>query len=309
MNVQLQFSLQLAAIALVANAAFADIAADFLSVDNSAVPELSGYITQDLSITTDTDWLAGNLFLSLSSGDIYQSAYGNDLAPPSPAIVSFFPEAAFDTYVAGRIADAFSSGGAADLSGNAAATFGVDNLDINWFTTSTDDVGTFTIGRFSFSDDASGAFTLRLDAAESRPLMIEGAVTDGAMSITQAWVEQVTPPLVVEPVLRPPSTPIDYNYSYALDYLTNYLNGDLTYSLPSLWQTPRYFSPLDLGTGRRTLWYSEFTGRLNLYPNEYITLTETLGISLTPIIPEPGTMLLLGCAAACLLRRTRRAIG
>jgi hypothetical protein len=152
--------------------AFAAPSAQFVLVAQEAgFTPPAGFVTQDLVVDTDVDWLAANLIVALSAGSIYQDAIIAGIGPPSSALVSVLPSTRWDTYVMGSggldAGAPSSAGGAVDLGGNPTATFNTSHIDLNWFTTSTNDVGVFSLGRFTFSNDAVGEFVLRLDFLNS----------------------------------------------------------------------------------------------------------------------------------------------
>lgn len=149
------------------------------------------FVTQDLAVTATTDWLAGNLIINLTVGSINQSIFIVGIGPPSAALIGAIPATRWDTYLTGSKGIAggapSSAGGAVDILGTQDGAFNESHIDINWFTTATDDIGSFTLGRFTFSNDAEGDFTLRLDAAPGQSsafLRSDALNSDGPFILT-----------------------------------------------------------------------------------------------------------------------------
>ena len=131
----LRFTPLLLGIAFSASAV-GDVAVNFVSVNNTAAPELAGFVTQDIQVLTTNDWSSSGMVLNLTSGSVYQAANGDDFAPSSLAIQAD-PSLAFDTYVG--ILDDFIigiAGTAGDLGGSGAGWpygFDTQTLDVTWF--------------------------------------------------------------------------------------------------------------------------------------------------------------------------------
>lgn len=165
--------------------AAADMVGTFVPVaEEEGFSPPAGYVTHDLVVSTTTDWLAANLVVRLDGGTFYQDALLAGYGPPSPALVSAVPSVRWDTYVMGpgglSAGAPASAGGAVDLGGSPLATFSDTAIDLNWFTTSATDIGTFSIGRFTLTDDAFGTYELRLDAlGQSAPLYLTGTIVNG----------------------------------------------------------------------------------------------------------------------------------
>jgi hypothetical protein len=165
--------------------AFADLVGTFVPLTSeSGFAPPTGYVTQDLVISTATDWLAANLLVHLDSGSFYQDPLLVGFGPPSPALVAAVPSTRWDTYVTGSGGLAggapASAGGAVDLGGGPVAVFGGSDINLNWFTTSATDIGTFSIGRFTLSEDAVGTYELRLDAlGQTGPTLLSGSISNG----------------------------------------------------------------------------------------------------------------------------------
>src|SRR6185295_18591394 len=108
-----------------------------------------------------TDWLATQLRVVITSGGtpIYQDAGAGVPVPgykgPDPSNFPSIPTLRWDTYVTGSggLAEAFplSAGGAVDIGGITGfpngGSFSNTSINLQWFTTTSTDVGTFKLGR------------------------------------------------------------------------------------------------------------------------------------------------------------------
>jgi len=166
------------------------------SVDNSGAPELSGYVTQDLVFSTETDWLSAQLALALDTGAIYQDPRGGIFSPDTNLLVSH-PTLEFDTYLSGgSLREGVSvAGGAVDMGYGSEAVFSSEMLSAVWYTTSLDDIGSVDLGRISLSGKATGAWAVRITSspAEVGPVLSgEGRIAAGVMiaetvTVTERW--------------------------------------------------------------------------------------------------------------------------
>ena len=149
---------------------------------------LPNHVTQDLQVTTQTDWMASQLLVTLTNGEVYQNAAGGT-GPPNPDLFDAFPGLEFDTHVdpdniAGAAIDL--EGGPADLQ------FDESGLSITWYNTDTDDTGTMNIARVTLSDDAVGTWELLVSANGQDWLVInDGTITCGAMTPESAGDEML----------------------------------------------------------------------------------------------------------------------
>ncbi len=221
---------------------------------------LTGFNTFDLLMTTpDSDWTSAALLLDLSAGSIYQASLGGDGPVPSD-FFSIAPDLEFDTYVGvpgGNIA-----GGAGDIdrSKGSEAELSTSRLSVSFYNTALTDVGTFSIGRVTLSDDAIGAWSLISLTEDRQRVDLVGTVARGQIEIdTEAsaavsWAAYQT------------------TYEYWLLYPPTYEREVIDYSYLL---EPVVFSP-------------------------ELSDTET-----NDILPEPGTVALLGLGGLALLRRCR----
>jgi len=169
------------AILLVAGPASGSVSLSLVPVDNSSA--LSGYVTQDLLISTDSDWTAAALVLELADGTIYQDPAWSSPTEPSPALFPFFPTLEFDTYVHSH--GGFAVGGAGDVGGGA-QTFDGNRLDISWANIGKTDLGQFPIGRFTLSDQAAGQWNVMVvNKAGDVLKLLDGSIVGGVMSLGQ----------------------------------------------------------------------------------------------------------------------------
>lgn len=165
--------------------AVADVAVDFVPIDNSAAPELAGFVTQDIQVLTTNDWSSSGMVLNLTSGSVYQAAGGFDAAPTT-AQVAGNPALAFDTYIGILDGNDGIAGTAGDLGGTGAGwpyVFDTQTLDVTWFNVPTNiagkDYGTTTIGRVSLSADAQGTLAFSISEADKQLATYEFPVVDG----------------------------------------------------------------------------------------------------------------------------------
>jgi hypothetical protein len=166
----------------------ADVAVNFVPVDNSVAPELTGYVTQDIRVLTTHDWSSSGMLLNLTSGSIYQDASaGAGDTPPNPLLFASAPSLEFDTYV-GILDDAIPSiaGTAGDLGGTSAGwpyQFDTAGLDATWFNmpgySVGDDTGISSVGRLSLTDDAQGTLAFSVSEADKELVTYEFPIVNG----------------------------------------------------------------------------------------------------------------------------------
>ena len=174
--------------------ASADVAVNFVPVQNNAAPELAGFVTQDIRVLTTNDWSSSGMVLNLTAGSIYQAAGGAD-TPLASSVMQQFPALAFDTYV-GVVDDNSSgvAGTAGDLGGSTAGwpyQFDTQGLDVTWFNMpgsfSDLDLGVTTIGRLSLSDDAQGMLAFSVSEKDKALAVYEFPVIDGHVIPDQCY--------------------------------------------------------------------------------------------------------------------------
>ena len=167
-------------VAAVTSVAAAYITMEIVEVDNTpGGDDLAGYVTQDIVITTHSDWLTAALIVDVGDGDIYLDEIGG-MQSPNPIFFQFFPSLEFDTYVSNGVLDKpVSTGSAAIIGGPPTQQFDEDHISIGWTTNNTDDVGTLALARITLKDTASGTWAF---LAQARPLghvMASGSVEGG----------------------------------------------------------------------------------------------------------------------------------
>ena len=154
-------------------------------MDNSAVPELAGWGTWDLQVTTDTDWLSAQMVLTVDNpGDIYQDSLGN-VSPlsPNPAFFPIQPSLEFDTYVSnGQLGLPVSVLAAVDF-GEPVVTFDENKLALLWFTDALTDVGTLSLARITLNGEATGTWRIKVTAApQGGPVAdVQGTIVGGEL--------------------------------------------------------------------------------------------------------------------------------
>jgi len=169
--------------------ASATIVGTFVPVlQDAATTPPAGFVAQDLSVTTDTDWTQAELVVNLTTGNFNQVDFfgtnGNG-EPPSAGTIAAVPGLRWDTYLTGwgALQTWSSAGGAVDIGGSA-ATFNTTKIDKQWFTTDTSDIGTSTLGRFVASTNASGSWKLLLSSATGT-FSLNGQVANGVFVVPE----------------------------------------------------------------------------------------------------------------------------
>jgi hypothetical protein len=150
-------------------------------VDNSDA--LTGYVTRDIVLTTDTDWLSSQLVVTLTSGTLYQDAAGG-IGSPNPALFALAPSLEFDTYVSnGVVGQSVAVISAADLAPGAPVQCDANGIALGWFSVMSNDIGSLPLARITLSDDAVGTFHF-LASALTRPAPLEmtGTISGGVMT-------------------------------------------------------------------------------------------------------------------------------
>ena len=177
-------------VAAIANVASAAITMQVVEVDNSSAPELADYVTQDIVVTTDTDWMGAQMIVTMDAPDqIYQHwlADTNPQAPdPSaPWPISEMPSLSCDSYVSNGVpGESVNFTGAVDLGGPVSAIFTEDELSIAWYTEATDDIGTLALAQVTLADTATGTWAFMASAGPTaNPIKVEvnGPIVDGHM--------------------------------------------------------------------------------------------------------------------------------
>jgi len=161
------------------------LSASVAPVDNSTV--LTGYVTQDIVLHTQTDWLSAQLVVSLDCpGSVYQ-APGGDVNPqsPNPAFFPIAPELEFDTYVGNGVpGEPVGTVSAVNLNPGASMKFDADGISIGWFSTGTDDTGDLALARVTLTSDASGTWQFMASASPAGgPVVVTGGTVSAGCLI------------------------------------------------------------------------------------------------------------------------------
>jgi len=174
----------LCVVAMMASVASAAVGVGIVGVDNSA--QLTGWVSQDVVFTTDTDWISSQMLITLTEGTVYQDDMGG-ITSPNPAWFTLAPTLEFDTYVSnGVVGDPLSAeGGAVNLGGDATLSFDEVGLNVNWFTTSDADTGALALARVTMSDTAQGEWQVWMSAVNEQGddflVITGGPVENGVM--------------------------------------------------------------------------------------------------------------------------------
>ena len=159
-----------------------------VAVDNSAVAELAGYVTQDLIIETFEAWLSAHLVVTLDEpGKIYQHPLTSaDPWSPRPTLFPTEPALEFDTYVGdGVLGEAASYLGPVDLLPGRppGPTFTEDYLYVAWWDSVDVNLGTLALARVTLADDATGTWSFMATASPAQGALVlaGGNVAGGAM--------------------------------------------------------------------------------------------------------------------------------
>ena len=159
MNKALSLAVVLA-LSVVANAA---ITTTFVSQGQQVIDSVT-YNVWDMMVDTDTDWTNSRLDISLSSGAMYQHAFGGNNAP-TPALVAAFPELAFDTFA--------TVPNGLDVTFAGAITMDATTLAASWADTATGDSGQWQVARITLTQDAAGTVTGKSYDVESAGVGID----------------------------------------------------------------------------------------------------------------------------------------
>ena len=171
-------------------AASGEITLEVVPIDNSSIPELGGWVTQDLVVTTDTDWLSAQMVVTPDTpGQIYQDSLG-DVSPqsPNPAFFPIQPSLEFDTYVSSGVLGEPVSWLVAMELGDNVLIFDENKLSMLWFTEATDDIGTLALARITLGSNATGTWKFIATAAPQggpRVEVLEGIIENGVMFIPE----------------------------------------------------------------------------------------------------------------------------
>ena len=162
---------------------------------------LPGYVANDLSITTTLDWTSMELIVS-APGAIYQNAANNSpstyelpdgstgtvygVAPPPSSGIMWSPDSQMEfdsSFVVGDFSTATYTGPAAYFAGIPVCD--TNAVNVNTFTTSTADTGTFNLARITIdSNFTGGSWSLGIyDASDPNDPQVvnSGTIVDGKL--------------------------------------------------------------------------------------------------------------------------------
>jgi len=142
------------------------------------------YVTNDVVVTTETDWLGAQLILETDTdGDIFQHPLGGTISP-SPGWFGPYPTLQYDTYVSnGVLGSGVCTLGPVNLYGGpCTVVFDDQLLQIGWNTTQTE-IGELPLARVTIANDATGewAFMVTASPAEGPKVLTAGTIVAGEM--------------------------------------------------------------------------------------------------------------------------------
>lgn len=144
------------------------------------------YVTNDIVLTTETDWLSAQLILEAdSAGDVFQHPQGSVISP-NPFVFQYYPALAYDTYLSnGVVGEAVNTHlPPVDLfGGKCSVVFDDQQLLNGWYTLAQDETGELPLARITLSNEATGTWKLLVTAApeEGPVIVLEGTIVDGEL--------------------------------------------------------------------------------------------------------------------------------
>jgi hypothetical protein len=288
-----------------AGPASAAVSLDLIPIDNSE--QLTGYRSFDLQLNNPiSDWTASALLLELSAGSIYQAPLGGD-GPTPWDFFSFVPELEFDTYVG--VPGGSIAGGAGDIEGGEGFEFSTERLSATFFNTANTDIGRFSIGRVTLSDDAVGNWSLISTTVDKYRMIHTGSIAKGVVEIETETIQvstlagiSISDPddgtvLITKTVTDPVRELAGNGFPGNADYegALRQILGSMLTEEAILRSTPE---DTRLWDGIQTLQYEMHT----FTESEYL---QSIAAIENSTLPEPGTVALLGFGGLALLRRHR----
>lgn len=163
-------------------------------VDNTAGgAALVGYVTSNIVVNTTADWTAAAMLVQLTSGSIYQDAFGDMTGlAPNAVFLPMFPSLRYDSFVTNP--DGTETGGGAAIVGMAAdlwypppaelpQEFSTARISIAWNSpgADTNDIGDNMIARLSLSNTANGYLSLGVTEAgnPTKAMFLEVPIVNG----------------------------------------------------------------------------------------------------------------------------------
>lgn len=165
-----------------------------LTQPTNSPPLTGGSVTNDIAVDFTGNLNSAALLIELTSGSIYQNAFGTDTAPNS-ALIPAFPEVAFDSFVTlggytTATADAVPgfAGGAVDLGGAPGLTFDTALIDVSFFVpggTTISNQLDYPLARVTLTDDAVGTWSMIAVSNGTESLQTGGIVSNGQMVVPE----------------------------------------------------------------------------------------------------------------------------
>lgn len=156
--------------------------------------DLDDYVCQDLIADTTEEWTGAAILIELTAGSIYQELAGSvpvtggikyyngqTNSPPFSTIFTDLPSSEYDTYIHSTGNSVTIQGAGGDVGGD---TYQFDDaeIDVTW-SSFTAPSGENYIGRFTFSDNATGTFSLMVTQADdTSSYVVTGTISSGVMS-------------------------------------------------------------------------------------------------------------------------------
>jgi len=159
---------------------------------------LANRVTTDMKVIIPTgfDWSNSAIEIVLTQGTIYNAtnAAGTDSAP-NQALWSIptLENGQADTFVSAKnfgtatIVGSFHNGADLPPPAEGLTTLNATALRVSWGDTTLSEDGTFTVGRFTLSNNAVGTFNGRTFSSENPgvPVNFSGTIANGALSVPE----------------------------------------------------------------------------------------------------------------------------
>lgn len=156
--------------------------------------QMAGYVTQNIMIDTDTDWLSAQLVVLPDAPDqVYQELVVGNINPQAPLSPMFFPVypgLEHDSWVwNGNYGVSVDLAAAVDL-GYGAIVFDLDMIAIGWNTKELTETGIRSIAQITLAEGATGTWSLSVTSspAEVGPIVtvgpdaeLQGVIVGGEM--------------------------------------------------------------------------------------------------------------------------------
>ncbi len=147
---------------------------------------LDSFVSQDLFANTSLDWTIAAIVVELTAGSIYQDTAGGAIGPASPIVIGAAPSVEFDTYLTNTAAFTAIEGAAGDLGDLVFKPDETTGLSVSWhgFADDQNNIGATGIGRFTFSDDAQGTWSLAVgEKFSTADKFVSNPIVNGQMIV------------------------------------------------------------------------------------------------------------------------------